>query len=90
MVNGISKVNNLKGELAEYYVATLFNPGKSTLLQAIDNNRLTSWSTLTKKLIRKHLPKRIATVQRHLDQEFKIFVRLKQTNEFQEIGITPV
>ena len=51
-----------KSELADYYAATLFNPIKSTLLRAIRNNHLTSWSALTTKLVSKHLSKRLASV----------------------------
>ena len=71
VANGIIKVDTTKSELADYYAATLFNPAKSTFLRAISNNSLTSWPTLTTRLISKHLSKRIAAVQGHMDQGFK-------------------
>ena len=57
VVNGVVKLDNSRGELAQYYAATLLNPTKSTLLRAIQRNHLTTWTALTTKLIRKNLPK---------------------------------
>ena len=71
MANGIIKVDTTKSELADYYAAKLFKPAKSTLLRAILNNLLTSWPALTTSLISKHISKRLAAVQGHMDQEFK-------------------
>ena len=71
VANGIIKVDATKSELADYYAATLFNPAKSTLLRAIRNNWLTSWPALTTRLINKHLLKRLAALQGHMDQGFK-------------------
>ena len=68
--NGIIKIDTTKGELAQYYVAALLSPTKSKLLRAIHKNRFTSWSSLTTKLINKHLPKRLASIQGHMDKEF--------------------
>ena len=68
MANGIIKVDNTKSELADYYAAALFNSAKSTLLRAIRNNLLTSWLALTTKLISKHLSKRLASAQGHMEK----------------------
>ena len=72
VANGVIKLDSTKCELAKYYAAALFNPKKPTMLRAIHNNHLTSWPALSTKMIHKHLPKRLESVQRHLDQEFKI------------------
>ena len=68
VANGIIQVDTRKIELADYCAAKLFNPAKSILLQAICNNSLTSWPVLTTRLISKHLSKRLAAVQGHMDQ----------------------
>ena len=51
--------------------ASLFSPSESTLIQAINNNQLTTWPELTASNIRRHLPKSTATVLGHLDQQRK-------------------
>ena len=90
MANGIIKVDTTKSELDDYYAATLFNPAKSILLRAICNNLLTSWPDLTTRLIRKHLSKRLADVQGHMDQEFKNLRSTKLVkNDVQEVDSTP-
>ena len=68
---GVVRLDETKSELARYYIATLFNPTKATLIKAIANNHFTTWPELTQRLIRKHLPKRTETAQGHLDQEAK-------------------
>ena len=68
VANGVIKLDSTKGELAEYYGSSLLNPTKSTLICAINRKHFASWPAMTAKLIRKHLPKRIATAQGHLDQ----------------------
>ena len=67
VANVIIKVDTTKSELADYYAATLFNPAKSTLIRAIRNKSLTLWPALTTRLISKHLSKRLAAVQGHMD-----------------------
>ena len=53
-----------------YYHATLGSPAPSTLLRAIRRGHLTTFHTsLTTQLITKHLPKSLATVLGHQDQE---------------------
>ena len=69
--NGVIKLECTKGELTQYYGATMFNAVKSTIIRAINRNHFTSWPGMTSKLMRKHLPQRLATAQGHLDQDFK-------------------
>ena len=71
MANGGIKVDTTKSELADYYAAMIFNPAKSTLLRAIRKNLLTLWPDLTIRLISKHISKRLAAVQGHMEQGFK-------------------
>ena len=68
----------------------LFNPTKSTLLRAIYNNLLTSCPEITTKLISKHLLKRLAAVQGHMEQEYNNLWSIKPVKkDFQEIDSTP-
>ena len=90
MANGVIELNSTKGELAQYHAATLFNPVKSTLLYATQNKHFTSWPGLSTKLINKHLPKRMATAQGHLDQDFKNQRSTKSTATEQDSDIAPV
>ena len=69
--NGALQLERTKGELAQYYGATMFDTVKSTIIRAINRNHFTSWPGMTSKLMRKHLPQRLATAQGHLDQDFK-------------------
>ena len=68
VVNGGIKLDSTKIEQAQYYGGTAFNPTKLMLLRAINKNHFIPWSAITPKLIRKHLPTRVATAQGHLDQ----------------------
>ena len=90
MANGVIQVDSTEGDLAQYHVATLFNPVKSTLLRAIQRNRFISWPGLSTKLINKHLPKRIGTAQGHLDQEFKNLRSTRSSKTDQDLDIAPV
>ena len=58
----------MKQELGEFLHASCGSPVSSTCIEAIDNNQFATWPSLTAKLIRKHLPKSIATTKGHLDQ----------------------
>jgi hypothetical protein len=69
--NGILRTDKTKQELAIYLHATLGSPVPSTLLQSIRKTHLTTFPGLTTNLINKHLPKSIATVLGHQDQEAK-------------------
>jgi hypothetical protein len=71
VANGAIQLERTKGELAQYYGATMFNAVNSTILRAIHRKHFSSWPGMTTKLMRKHLPPRLATTQGHLDQEFK-------------------
>ena len=87
VANGVIQLDSTKRELAEYYGATLFNPVKSTIIHAINRHHFDTWPGMTSKLIRKHLPKRLATAQGHLDQEAKN-LRSTQVTDLDE-DITP-
>ena len=44
-------------------------PVKFTLIKALDNNQLTTWTWLDTKLFSKHIMKSINTAKGHLDKE---------------------
>jgi hypothetical protein len=69
--NGILRTDRPKQELAKYLHTTLGSPVPSTLLRAIRSTHLTTFPGLTTNLISKHLPKSLATVLGHQDQESK-------------------
>jgi hypothetical protein len=69
LANGILRLDKPKQELAMYHHAALGSPAVSTLLRAISRGHLTTFPGLTTSLITKHLPKSIATVMGHQDQE---------------------
>ena len=89
VAKGIIKVNTTKGELAQYYAATLLNSTKSTLLRAIRKNHFTSWSALAAKLLNKHLPKRLTSVQGNMDQELKNLRSITTADEIEIIDFAP-
>ena len=49
--------NTTKKDLARLHHTALGSPAKSTLLTTIDKDFLASFSGLTRKLVKKHLPK---------------------------------
>ena len=49
---GVIQVDATKGELAQHYAATLFNPVETTLLRSIKNKHFTSWPGLATRLIK--------------------------------------
>jgi len=55
-----------KAKLAEYHHQSLFSPPPPTLVKAIQNKQLESFSGLTGDLIRKHQPKSTATLKGHM------------------------
>ena len=67
--NGILRHDTTKRKLSQYFHAAAFNPVKSTLIAAINNDHFTSWPDLYAGLISKHLPQYSFTVKGHLDQE---------------------
>ena len=69
--NGILRTDRPRQELAEYHHATMGSPVSSTLLRAIRRHHLTTFPGLSTNLISKHLPKSLATVLGHQDQEAK-------------------
>jgi hypothetical protein len=69
--NGILRTYMPEQELAKYLHTTLGSPVPSTLLRAILITHLTTFPGLTTNLISKHLPKSLATVTGHQDQEAK-------------------
>ena len=69
--NGILRLDQPKSELAAFHHATLGSPVLSTLLRAIRRGHLVTFPGLTTNLISKHLPKSLATVLGHQDQEAK-------------------
>ena len=60
-----------KPEQEQWYHATLFGPGKQTLIQAINKGYFATWPNLTRKLINKHLPPSMATAKGHMHQTRK-------------------
>jgi hypothetical protein len=69
--NGVLRTDKPKQELATYLHAALGSPVPSTLLRAIRRNHLVTFPGLTANLVTKHLPKSLATVLGHQDQEAK-------------------
>ena len=58
-----------KAQLAQYLYATCMSPVPLTFIRAITNNNFISCPDLTPQLIRRHLSKKIPTVQGHLKSE---------------------
>jgi hypothetical protein len=69
--NGTLRADEPKQELAKHLHTALGSPAPSTLLVAIRSTHLTTFPGLTTNLISKHLPKSLATVLGHQDQEAK-------------------
>jgi hypothetical protein len=68
--NGILRLDLPKQELAVFHHMILGSPGRRIyLLRAIRRGHLLSFPGLTTELITKHLPKSVATVLGHQDQE---------------------
>ena len=58
----------LKQEIVKYLHCAAGSPVPSTWCEAIDNNHYATWPGLTSQLVRKHLPKSIATTKGHMRQ----------------------
>ena len=65
-------------DLIQFLHAACGSPVPSTWIQAIDNGNFATWPGLTSDLVRKHLPKAIATVKGHLNQHRKNVRSTKQ------------
>jgi hypothetical protein len=60
-----------KRDLVRFLHAAAFSPVQDTWLKAIRAGHFATWPGLTEDLVRKHLPKEIATVKGHLSQRRK-------------------
>jgi hypothetical protein len=60
-----------KDDLVTSVHAACFSHAASTFLQAIKAGYFTTWPGLTPQLVSKHLPKSVASVKGHLDQQHK-------------------
>jgi hypothetical protein len=56
-------------ELVQFLHAACGSPVPSTWIRAIEQGHFATWPGLTANLVRKHLPKSIATVKGHLNQQ---------------------
>ena len=66
----IHRLNKIT-EVLEYIYASLFSPKKSTLLEAIKNNNLSTFPGLTYKNAQRYINETIATAKGHLDRTRK-------------------
>jgi hypothetical protein len=60
-----------KANLLTFLYTACFSPAILTFLQAVKAGYFTTWLGLTPKLVSKHLPKSIASVKGHLNQQHK-------------------
>ena len=60
---------NTKAELSQYLQRCAFSPVFHTWTKAIDAGYFSTWTGLTSKLVRKHLPKYLVTAIGHLKQD---------------------
>ena len=60
-----------KAELVQYLHRCDFSPVVHTWTKDIDSGYFATWPSLTSKLVRKHLPKSLATAKGHLKQDQK-------------------
>jgi hypothetical protein len=58
-------------DLVQYFHRACFSPVIKTWTQAIDAGFFATWPRLTSALVRKHLPKSVATAKGHLRQDRK-------------------
>jgi hypothetical protein len=76
-----------KRDLVRFLHAAAFSPVQDTWLKAIRAGHFTTWPGLTEdNLMRKHLPKEIATVKVHLSQRRK---NLRSTTTTGATHVTP-
>ena len=69
--NAIIRKDKSKTELAQYLHAAAGYPFLSTFIQEIKKGNFPSWPGIESILLKKYLPKSIATAKGHLDQERK-------------------
>lgn len=69
--NIIIRKDKTKMELAQWLHASCGSPKETTFLQAIKNGNFLTWPGLSTTLIKRQLPKCIATEKGHLNQERK-------------------
>lgn len=60
-----------KSDLVQFYHQSCCSPTVGTWTDAIDKGFFATWPGLTSELVRKHLPKSVATVKGHQRQQFK-------------------
>ena len=70
LVNSVHTMKTLP-DLVIYFHRACFSPVIKTWTQAIDAGFFTTWPGLTSALVRKHLPKSLATAKGHLRQDRK-------------------
>ena len=70
LVNNVHTMKTLT-DLVHYFHRACFSPVVKTWTQAIDAGFFTTWPGLTSALVRKHLPKSVATAKGHLRQDRK-------------------
>ncbi len=70
-VNSANSVYELvkQGDIVKYLHQACGSPVKSTWLKAIEAGYFTTWPGLTTDLVKKHLPKALASAKGHLRQE---------------------
>ena len=70
-VNSANSVYELvkQGDIVKYLHQACGSPVKSTWLKAIEAGYFTTWPGLTTDLVKKHLPKSLASAKGHLRQE---------------------
>jgi hypothetical protein len=71
LVNSAQNMKTLP-HLVQYLHRACFSPVIKTWTQAIDAGFFTTWPGLTSALVRKHLPKYVATAKGHLRQDRKM------------------
>ena len=76
--NSVYAIKRL-GEIIQYLHQSCCSPVQSTWIKAIDAGYFTTWPNLTAELVRKHLPKSVATEKGHLRQQ-RQGLRSTQTN----------
>ena len=81
-----------KRDIAQYIHAACGSPVPSTWLKAIEAGYFTTWPGLTTELVRRHLPKSMATAKGHLREEHQVLRSTKTTptSHLSENSIKPV
>ena len=79
-----------KSDISQYLHRSAFSPVVSTWTAAITSSFFTTWPGLTSVLVRKHLPKSLATAQGHLRQDRKNVRSTRNTSTATPISDPPV